>query len=59
MLQSSSESKGTEDTVIPVILGSGITLFGDLEKEILLTHIATKTFDFDFVQLTYEVAKDT
>ena len=46
-------------TVIPVILGSGIPLFGDLKKDrdIPLKHIATKTYDFGFVQLTYEVVK--
>lgn len=44
-------------TVIPVLLGSGIPLFGDLNKEIPLKHIATKTYDFGFVQLTYEVVK--
>lgn len=45
-------------TSIPVILGSGKPLFGNLEKDILLRHIATKTFDFGFVQLTYEVEKN-
>ncbi len=44
-------------TVIPVILGKGIPLFGDLKKDISLKHIATKTYDFGFVQLTYEVIK--
>jgi len=42
-------------TVIPVILGSGIPLFGDLNKYIALKHIKTRTYDFGFVQLTYEV----
>ncbi|MEO0969828.1 MAG: dihydrofolate reductase family protein [Cyanobacteria bacterium J06639_18] len=45
-------------TTIPVILGSGKPLFGNLEKDILLRHIATKTFDFGFVQLIYEVEKN-
>ncbi|NQT58903.1 MAG: dihydrofolate reductase [Bacteroidetes bacterium] len=45
-------------TIIPVILGSGIPLFGKLEKDISLTTIAAKTYDFGFVQLTYEVDKD-
>ena len=44
-------------TVIPVILGSGIPLFGHLTKDIPLKHIATKTYHFGFVQLTYEVVK--
>jgi len=42
-------------TVIPVVLGSGKSLFGKLEKDILLEHTSTKTFDFGFVQLTYKV----
>ena len=44
-------------TVIPIILGSGIPLFGQLEKEIQLKHIKTKTYDFGFVQSTYKVLK--
>ncbi len=44
-------------TVIPVLLGSGIPLFGKLEKDILLRHTATKAYDFGFVQSTYEVIK--
>jgi len=45
-------------TVIPVILGRGIPLFGMLKKDISLKHIATKTYDFGFVQLSYQVVKD-
>jgi dihydrofolate reductase len=44
-------------TVIPVILGEGTPLFGSLEKDVLLTHISTKTFDFGFVQIRYSVTK--
>ena len=44
-------------TVIPVILGQGIPLFGKVTKDIALKHIATKSYDFGFVQLTYEVQK--
>ncbi len=44
-------------TIIPVILGSGIPLFSDLKKDIQLKYIAAKTYDFGFVQLTYEVLK--
>jgi dihydrofolate reductase len=46
---------GITITVIPVILGSGIPLFANEGKYISLKHIATKTYDFGFVQLTYEV----
>ena len=42
-------------TIIPVILGSGKSLFGPLDQDIALRHVATKTFDFGFVQVTYEV----
>ena len=42
-------------TVIPVILGRGIPLFGKVGDDISLRHIATKTFDFGFVQSTYKV----
>ncbi|MFC1523724.1 dihydrofolate reductase family protein [Thermodesulfobacteriota bacterium] len=42
-------------TVIPIVLGSGKPLFGNPGKDISLRHVATKTFDFGFVQLTYEV----
>ncbi|MDJ0689311.1 MAG: dihydrofolate reductase family protein [Xenococcaceae cyanobacterium MO_188.B32] len=45
-------------TVIPVILGRGIPLFGEVKKDISLKHIATKSYDFGFVQLTYEVQKN-
>ncbi|MBL4891714.1 MAG: dihydrofolate reductase [Rhizobiaceae bacterium] len=42
-------------TLIPMILGGGIPLFGDLENNVQIKHTKTKTFDFGFVQLTYEI----
>ena len=42
-------------TVIPVLLGSGIPLFGTQEKDIHLNHISTKAYDFGFVQSVYEI----
>ena len=42
-------------TVIPVILGDGIPLFGSLDKDVNLTHVRTTAFDFGFVQTTYLV----
>jgi len=45
-------------TVIPVILGGGIPLFGSLENDISLTHVRTTVFDFGFVQTTYSVKKN-
>jgi dihydrofolate reductase len=46
-------------TIIPVILGSGVPLFGNSGNDISLKHVATKTYDFGFVQLTYEVRNFT
>ena len=42
-------------TVIPVILGGGIPLFGSLDQDIRLTHVHTTADDFGFVQTTYSV----
>lgn len=44
-------------TVIPIILGGGVPLFGPLEGDIRLSHISTKAYDFGFVQSTYEIIK--
>ncbi len=45
-------------TVIPVLLGEGIPLFGPLAQDISLTHTGTKAFDFGFVQLRYDVSRN-
>jgi dihydrofolate reductase len=42
-------------TVIPVLLGSGIPLFGMLKNDVLLQHIDTISYDFGIVQLIYQV----
>lgn len=42
-------------TVIPIILGSGIPLFSQLSKDISLRLTNTKSYDFGFVQSSYEV----
>jgi len=42
-------------TIIPILLGSGIPLFAGLKKDIPLKHINTKSYDFGFVQTTYQV----
>lgn len=42
-------------TRIPVLLGTGIPLFGPLERDIQLRHIETHAFDNSFVQSKYEV----
>jgi len=44
-------------TVIPIILGDGIPLFGNPRNDIHLKHIRTNVFDFGFVQSTYAVIK--
>lgn len=44
-------------TLIPVILGQGRPLFGPIENDIPLVHIATKTFEFGFVQIKYRVER--
>jgi dihydrofolate reductase len=45
-------------TMIPVILGGGIPLFGSIEQDIRLTHVRTTAYDFGFVQTTYSVKKN-
>ncbi|MDX6292287.1 MAG: hypothetical protein QOH50_1362 [Kribbellaceae bacterium] len=42
-------------TVVPVLLGSGIPLFGDLDADVVLTHNATRTLGAGFVQSDYTV----
>jgi dihydrofolate reductase len=45
-------------TVIPILLGSGRTLFGPLQTDIRLAHEGTKAFEFGFVQHQYRVIRD-
>lgn len=42
-------------TVIPILLGTGISLFGPLERDLRLTLLEVKPFDFGFVQMKYSV----
>ncbi len=42
-------------TLIPIVLGRGKSLFNDTYKDISFRHISTKTYDFGFVQIKYEV----
>lgn len=44
-------------TRVPVVIGGGIPLFGPLEKDYLLKHIETRSFDTGFVQSRYEMLK--
>lgn len=42
-------------TVAPVLLGSGIRLFGDLDADVPLTHNATRTLKAGFTQSDYTI----
>lgn len=44
-------------TRIPVLLGTGKSLFGPLPADVRLNHIYTNVFDFGFVQSKYCVVK--
>jgi dihydrofolate reductase len=46
-------------TRIPVLLGSGIPLFGPLSRDIRLTHVATRSFTGGMVQSEYTIAAPT
>ena len=43
-------------TRVPVLLGEGTPLFGPVGKDVLLEHIATKSFSNGFVQSVYQIA---
>jgi dihydrofolate reductase len=43
-------------TRVPVLIGSGIPLFGVIERDIPLKHVATRQFASGLVQSEYEVA---
>jgi hypothetical protein len=42
-------------TRVPVLIGSGIPLFGALQHDVLLTHVATRQYASGLVQSEYEV----
>ena len=44
-------------TSIPVLLGTGLPLFGPLKKDIKLKHVSTNAYPFGFVQNRYCVEK--
>jgi dihydrofolate reductase len=44
-------------TLIPVLLGNGISLFGELQRDIWLEAVETKRYPFGFNQLRYRVNK--
>ena len=41
-------------TKIPVLLGEGLSLFGEINQDIKLKHIESKTYPSGFVKSTYE-----
>ena len=43
-------------TRVPVLIGRGIALFGPSERDIVLRHIATRSFATGLVQSEYEIA---
>jgi dihydrofolate reductase len=43
-------------TRVPVLIGSGIPLFGALQHDVLLTHVATRQYASGLVQSEYVVA---
>ena len=44
-------------TIIPVLIGDGIPLFGPLNGDVSLRHVATKSLPFGLVQLKYSVSE--
>ena len=42
-------------TRIPMLIGTGIPLFGPLSRDVRLRHVETRTFDSGLVQSTYHV----
>ncbi len=42
-------------TRVPVLIGTGIPLFGPLQRDIALTHVATRSFAGGLVQSEYLV----
>jgi dihydrofolate reductase len=43
-------------TRVPVLIGTGIPLFGELDRDIVLTHVATRQYASGLVQSEYVVA---
>ena len=43
-------------TRVPVLIGSGISLFGPLEHDIVLTHVRTRQYKSGLVQSEYTIA---
>lgn len=46
-------------TTIPILIGDGIRLFGDLDADIDLTHVDTRSFPSGLVQTTWKLGAAT
>jgi len=44
-------------TRVPVLIGEGIPLFGSLPKDVLLEHVATRTYKTGLVQTEYSITR--
>lgn len=45
-------------TMVPILIGSGIPLFGSLSHDVHLEHVATRQFDDGLVQCKYKVMEN-
>jgi dihydrofolate reductase len=45
-------------TMIPILIGDGVRLFGAIPADIHLEHVSTRAYDFGFVQHRYRVRKE-
>jgi dihydrofolate reductase len=45
-------------TRVPVLIGAGVPLFGPLDQDIRLTHVATRQYESGLVQSEYRVSLD-
>lgn len=46
-------------TVVPILLGAGIPLFGELDHDVPLTHNATRTLGAGLIQSDYTIPRTT
>lgn len=46
-------------TRVPVLIGSGIPLFGPVPHDVYLKHVATRTYTGGLVQTEYEISRDS
>lgn len=46
-------------TIIPIVLGEGKPLFRPVGKDLYLSHLETRSYDFGFVQLKYGIKEQS